>query len=327
MPSFFKSKSDSAPVESLTTSWSANVRRGLTRTRENLGIQLSNILGGGKIDEAIYEELETVLLTADIGINATTWLLDTLRNRVKRDGLTDATQLKGALKEALIALLAPLARPLDTSTEKPFIIMLTGVNGAGKTTSIGKLTHYFRSQEKSLLLAAGDTFRAAAREQLMTWGERNNVSVVSQENSDQQKGDPAAVIFDAINAAKARNIDIVLADTAGRLATQLHLMEEIKKVKRVIAKASPGAPHEVLLVLDANTGQNAVSQVKAFDDALGVTGLILTKLDGTAKGGVIAGIARQRQQNLIPLRFIGVGEGMEDLRPFDAIEFVDALFD
>ena len=327
MLSFFKSKSDSAPDESLTTSWSANVRRGLTRTRENLSIQLSNILGGGKIDEAIYEELETVLLAADIGINATTWLLDTLRKQVKRDGLTDATQLKGALKEALIALLVPLARPLDTSTEKPFIIMLTGVNGAGKTTSIGKLTHYFRSQEKSLLLAAGDTFRAAAREQLMTWGERNNVSVVSQENSDQQKGDPAAVIFDAINAAKARNIDIVLADTAGRLATQLHLMEEIKKVKRVIAKASPGAPHEVLLVLDANTGQNAVSQVEAFDDALGVTGLILTKLDGTAKGGVIAGIARQRQQNLIPLRFIGVGEGMEDLRPFDAIEFVDALFD
>ncbi len=327
MLSFFKSKSDSAPDESLTTSWSANVRRGLTRTRENLSIQLSNILGGGKIDEAIYEELETVLLAADIGINATTWLLDTLRKQVKRDGLTDATHLKGALKEALIALLVPLVRPLDTSTEKPFIIMLTGVNGAGKTTSIGKLTHYFRSQEKSLLLAAGDTFRAAAREQLMTWGERNNVSVVSQENSDQQKGDPAAVIFDAINAAKARNIDIVLADTAGRLATQLHLMEEIKKVKRVIAKASPGAPHEVLLVLDANTGQNAVSQVEAFDDALGVTGLILTKLDGTAKGGVIAGIARQRQQNLIPLRFIGVGEGMEDLRPFDAIEFVDALFD
>jgi fused signal recognition particle receptor len=205
--------------------------------------------------------------------------------------------------------------------------MLTGVNGAGKTTSIGKLTHYFQSQEKSVLLAAGDTFRAAAREQLMEWGERNNVSVVSQENNDQQKSDPAAVIFDAINAAKARNIDIVLADTAGRLATQLHLMEEIKKVKRVIAKASSGAPHEVLLVLDANTGQNAVSQVNAFDDALGVTGLILTKLDGTAKGGVIAGIARQRQQNPIPLRFIGVGEGIEDLRPFDAMEFVDALFD
>ncbi|MEE8618166.1 MAG: signal recognition particle-docking protein FtsY [Nitrosomonadaceae bacterium] len=327
MLSFFKSKNDSAPAETLTTNWAANVRRGLSRTRENLSKQLSNVLGGGKIDEAIYEELETVLLTADIGINATTWLLDTLRKRVKQDGLTDATQLKGALKEALIALLAPLARPLDTSTEKPFIIMLAGVNGSGKTTSIGKLTHYFRSQEKSVLLAAGDTFRAAAREQLMTWGERNNVSVISQENSDQQKGDPAAVIFDAINAAKARSIDILLADTAGRLATQLHLMEEIKKVKRVIAKANPGAPHEVLLVLDANTGQNAVSQVQAFDDALSVTGLILTKLDGTAKGGVIAAIARQRQQNPIPLRFIGVGEGMEDLRPFDAREFVDALFD
>ncbi len=327
MLSFFKSKNDSAPAETLTTNWAANVRRGLSRTRENLSKQLSNVLGGGKIDEAIYEELETVLLTADIGINATTWLLDTLRKRVKQDGLTDATQLKGALKEALIALLAPLARPLDTSTEKPFIIMLTGVNGSGKTTSIGKLTHYFRSQEKSVLLAAGDTFRAAAREQLMTWGERNNVSVISQESSDQQKGDPAAVIFDAINAAKARSIDILLADTAGRLATQLHLMEEIKKVKRVIAKANPGAPHEVLLVLDANTGQNAVSQVQAFDDALSVTGLILTKLDGTPKGGVIAAIARQRQQNPIPLRFIGVGEGMEDLRPFDAREFVDALFD
>ena len=327
MLSFFKSKNDSAPAETLTTNWAANVRRGLSRTRENLSKQLSNVLGGGKIDEAIYEELETVLLTADIGINATTWLLDTLRKRVKQDGLTDATQLKGALKEALIALLAPLARPLDTSTEKPFIIMLTGVNGSGKTTSIGKLTHYFRSQEKSVLLAAGDTFRAAAREQLMTWGERNNVSVISQENSDQQKGDPAAVIFDAINAAKARSIDILLADTAGRLATQLHLMEEIKKVKRVIAKANPGAPHEVLLVLDANTGQNAVSQVQAFDDALSVTGLILTKLDGTPKGGVIAAIARQRQQNPIPLRFIGVGEGMDDLRPFDAREFVDALFD
>ncbi len=327
MLSFFKSKNDSAPAETLTTNWAANVRRGLSRTRENLSKQLSNVLGGGKIDEAIYEELETVLLTADIGINATTWLLDTLRKRVKQDGLTDATQLKGALKEALIALLVPLARPLDTSTEKPFIIMLTGVNGSGKTTSIGKLTHYFRSQEKSVLLAAGDTFRAAAREQLMTWGERNNVSVISQESSDQQKGDPAAVIFDAINAAKARSIDILLADTAGRLATQLHLMEEIKKVKRVIAKANPGAPHEVLLVLDANTGQNAVSQVQAFDDALSVTGLILTKLDGTPKGGVIAAIARQRQQNPIPLRFIGVGEGMEDLRPFDAREFVDALFD
>ena len=292
-----------------------------------LGKRLSGILGGGKIDENLYEELETVLITADVGIDATTWLLGTLRKQVKKEGLTDATQLKEALKESLLILLAPLIRPLDLSIEKPFVIMITGVNGAGKTTSVGKLAHYFQSQEKSILLAAGDTFRAAAREQLIIWGKRNNVSVVSQDASQQQRGDSAAVIFDAVNAAKARNIDIVLADTAGRLATQLHLMEEIKKVKRVISKAIPSAPHEVLLVLDANTGQNTVNQVKAFDDALGISGLILTKLDGTAKGGVIAAIAMQRQQNPIPLYFIGTGEGIEDLQPFDARKFVEALFD
>ena len=292
-----------------------------------LGKRLSGILGGGKIDENLYEELETVLITADVGIDATTWLLSTLRKQVKKEGLTDATQLKGALKESLLILLAPLIRPLDSSIEKPFVIMIAGVNGAGKTTSVGKLAHYFQSQEKSILLAAGDTFRAAAREQLIIWGKRNNISVVSQDNNHQQKGDSAAVIFDAVNAAKARNIDIVLADTAGRLATQLHLMEEIKKVKRVISKAIPSAPHEVLLVLDANTGQNTVTQVKAFDDALGITGLILTKLDGTAKGGVIAAIAMQRQQNPIPLYFIGTGEGIEDLQPFDARKFVETLFD
>ena len=292
-----------------------------------LGKRLSGILGGGKIDENLYEELETVLITADVGIDATTWLLGTLRKQVKKEGLTDATQLKEALKESLLILLAPLIRPLDSSIEKPFVIMITGVNGAGKTTSVGKLAHYFQSQEKSILLAAGDTFRAAAREQLIIWGKRNNISVVSQDTNQQQKGDSAAVIFDAVNAAKARNIDIVLADTAGRLATQLHLMEEIKKVKRVISKAIPSAPHEVLLVLDANTGQNTVNQVKAFDDALGITGLILTKLDGTAKGGVIAAIAMQRQQNPIPLYFIGTGEGIEDLQPFDARKFVEALFD
>ncbi len=292
-----------------------------------LGKRLSGILGGGKIDENLYEELETVLITADVGIDATTWLLSTLRKQVKKEGLTDATQLKEALKESLLILLAPLIRPLDLSIEKPFVIMITGVNGAGKTTSIGKLAHYFQSQEKSILLAAGDTFRAAAREQLIIWGKRNNISVVSQDNNHQQKGDSAAVIFDAVNAAKARNIDILLADTAGRLATQLHLMEEIKKVKRVISKAIPSAPHEVLLVLDANTGQNTVNQVRAFDDALGITGLILTKLDGTAKGGVIAAIAMQRQQNPIPLYFIGTGEGIEDLQPFDARKFVETLFD
>ena len=328
MLSFFKSKNSPAPTEVMPAGWAAKVRQGLSRTRENLGRQLSGLFGGGKIDAALYEELETILLAADAGVNATAWLLDELRRQVKRDGLVDAAQLKGALQEALINLLAPLAQPLDVGTNKPFIIMLTGVNGAGKTTSIGKLAKYFQSQGKSVLLAAGDTFRAAAREQLMAWGERNNVAVIAQESSGQQKGDPAAVIFDAINAAKARGIDIVLADTAGRLATQLHLMEEIKKVKRVIAKAEPGAPHEVLLVLDANTGQNAINQVQAFDDALGVTGLILTKLDGTAKGGVIAAIARQRQQSLpLPIRFLGVGEGVDDLRPFDAREFVEALFD
>ena len=292
-----------------------------------LGKRLSGILGSGKIDENLYEELETVLITADVGIDATTWLLSTLRKQVKKEGLTDATQLKEALKETLLILLAPLIRPFDSGIEKPFVIMITGVNGAGKTTSVGKLAHYFQSQEKSILLAAGDTFRAAAREQLIIWGKRNNVSVVSQDTNQQQRGDSAAVIFDAVNAAKARNIDIVLADTAGRLATQLHLMEEIKKVKRVISKAIPSAPHEVLLVLDANTGQNTVNQVKAFDDALGVTGLILTKLDGTAKGGVIAAIAMQHQQNPIPLYFIGTGEGIEDLQPFDARKFVEALFD
>ena len=291
-----------------------------------LGKRLSGILGSGKIDENLYEELETVLITADVGIDATTWLLSTLRKQVKKEGLTDPTQLKEALKEALLILLAPLIRPFDSGIEKPFVIMITGVNGAGKTTSVGKLAHYFQSQEKSILLAAGDTFRAAAREQLIIWGKRNNVSVVSQDTNQQQRGDSAAVIFDAVNAAKARNIDIVLADTAGRLATQLHLMEEIKKVKRVISKAIPSAPHEVLLVLDANTGQNTVNQVKAFDDALGVTGLILTKLDGTAKGGVIAAIAMQCQQNPIPLYFIGTGEGIEDLQPFDARKFVEALF-
>ncbi|MEO7560204.1 MAG: signal recognition particle-docking protein FtsY, partial [Nitrosospira sp.] len=328
MPSFFKSKNSAAPDRAMPTNWATKVRQGLSRTRDNLGKQLSGLFGGGKIDETLYEELETILLTADTGVNATTWLLDELRKQVKRDGLTDAAQLKGALQQALVELLAPLAQPLDTGTNKPFIIMLTGVNGAGKTTSIGKLANHFQLQGKTVLLAAGDTFRAAAREQLMAWGERNNVAVIAQETGSQQKGDPAAVIFDAVSAAKARGIDIVLADTAGRLATQLHLMEEIKKVKRVIAKAEPDAPHEILLVLDANTGQNAVNQVQAFDDALGLTGLIITKLDGTAKGGVIAAIARQRRQKQpLPIRFIGVGEGMDDLRPFDASEFVEALFD
>jgi fused signal recognition particle receptor len=221
------------------------------------------------------------------------------------------------LKASLAALLAPLEAPLVIGPERPFVIMLAGVNGAGKTTSIGKLARHFQEQGLSVLLAAGDTFRAAAREQLVAWGDRNNVAVIAQDG-----GDPAAVMFDAIAAAKARGIDVVLADTAGRLPTQLNLMDEIRKVRRVIQKADPAAPHETLLVLDANTGQNALAQVRAFDDALGLTGLILTKLDGSAKGGVVAAIAKERP---VPLRFIGVGEGIEDLKPFVVDEFVDAL--
>ena len=337
MFNFFKSKKDPAEsspesgnsesVSEDKVSFSSRIRQGLTRTRQNLGNQLSGLFGSGKIDEALYEELETILLTADAGVNATEWLLNNLRNQVKRDGLTEAAQMKHALQEILIKLLEPLQQPIDIMAKKPFVFMITGVNGVGKTTSIGKLAYYFKLQGKSVLLAAGDTFRAAAREQLVAWGERNNITVIAQESDSGKKSDPAAVIFDAVNAAKARDIDIVLADTAGRLTTQLHLMEEIKKVKRVIGKAIPDAPHEVLVVLDANTGQNAISQVKVFDEALGVTGLILTKLDGTAKGGIVAAIAGLYPQNPPALRYIGVGEGLEDLKPFDAKEFVEALID
>ncbi|HUW51152.1 MAG TPA: signal recognition particle-docking protein FtsY [Sulfuricella sp.] len=319
MLSFFRSDktADESPEQPI--GWAARLRQGLAKTRDNLGKQISGLLGGGKIDDELYEELETALLSADVGVGATQHLLDDLRARVKRDKLEDAAQLKTALRDGLQALLAPLEAPLDISARKPYVIMLAGVNGAGKTTTIGKLAKHFQAQGKSVLLAAGDTFRAAAREQLAVWGERNNVTVIAQQGSDS-----AAVIFDAIQAARARGIDIVLADTAGRLPTQLHLMEELKKIKRVIAKAEPDAPHEIMLVLDANTGQNAITQVKSFDDALQVTGLVLTKLDGTAKGGVIAAIAKIRP---IPVRFIGVGEKIDDLRPFVAREFVEALFE
>jgi len=299
--------------------WTARLKEGLARTRKVLNTDLKDLFAGGPIDEAFFDELETTLLLADVGVSATEQLIGDLRATVRREGLRERQQLKGALREALLRLLKPIAVPLVVDSPQPFIVMLAGVNGAGKTTSIGKIAKYYQQQGKSILLAAGDTFRAAAREQLQVWGERNNVAVIAQ-----QSGDAAAVIFDAINAAKARAIDIVLCDTAGRLPTQLHLMEEIAKVKRVIAKAVPGAPHEILLVLDANTGQNALNQVKTFDDALGVTGLVLTKLDGTAKGGVIAAIARAYK---IPVRFIGVGEAVDDLQPFSAEEFVDALLD
>ena len=300
-------------------SWSERLKAGLSRTRQQLGGGLASLFGRRRIDEDLLEELESTLLMADCGVEATTHLIDGLRTRWKRERLETADQLQGALADGLHAIIAPLEQPLEVSAHAPFIIMIAGVNGAGKTTSIGKLAKYFQAHGKSVLLAAGDTFRAAAREQLMTWGERNNVTVVAQDG-----GDAAAVIFDAIAAARARGIDVVLADTAGRLPTQLHLMEEIAKVRRVIAKAEPSGPHEVLLVLDANIGQNALAQVKAFDKAIGVTGLVVTKLDGTAKGGVLAAIARQCPK---PLRFIGVGEGIDDLQPFHAREFVDALFE
>ena len=319
MLSFLK-RDKSEITDGARNGWGAKLWQGLAATRARLGAQLATVFGAGrKIDEALFEELESVLLASDVGFEATAHLLGATRTRVRSQGLTHASQIREVLKQALIELLTPLQQPLDISRASPFVILIAGVNGAGKTTSIGKLTRLFQSEGKSVLLAAGDTFRAAAREQLQVWGDRNNVTVIAQEG-----GDTAAVVFDAIQSAKARKIDVVIADTAGRLPTQLHLMEEIRKVKRVIAKAIPDAPHEVLLVIDANNGQNSVSQVKAFDAALGVTGIVLTKLDGTAKGGSVAAIARHKP---IPLRFIGVGEGIGDLRPFSAGEFVEALFE
>ncbi|SAK40453.1 signal recognition particle-docking protein FtsY [Caballeronia hypogeia] len=294
-------------------SWLSRLRHGLSKTSSNL----TGIFVSAKIDEDLYEELETALLMSDAGVDATEFLLESLREKVRADRLTEASQVKAALRELLVDLLRPLEKSLMLGRAQPLVMMIAGVNGVGKTTSIGKLAKHLQRFNQSVLLAAGDTFRAAAREQLTVWGERNNVMVIAQES-----GDAAAVIYDAVGAARARKIDVMMADTAGRLPTQLHLMEELRKVRRVIAKAMPDAPHEVLLVIDANTGQNALAQVKAFDDALGLTGLIVTKLDGTAKGGIIAAIARQRP---VPVYFIGVGEKVEDLQPFSAEEFADAL--
>lgn len=300
-------------------SWRERLKAGLARTRAQFGGKLKSIFSRGKVDDELLEELETLLLTCDVGMEATQHLLNELKMRAKKNRVDTPEGIQQALSAAMHDLLLPLEKPLQISSQRPFIIMIAGVNGAGKTTSIGKLAKYFHAQGLSVLLAAGDTFRAAAREQLQSWGERNNVTVISQES-----GDPAAVIFDAISAARARGVDIVLADTAGRLPTQLHLMEEIAKVRRVIQKADPSGPHETLLVLDANFGQNALQQVTAFDRSIAVTGLIVTKLDGTAKAGVVAAIARQCPK---PIRFIGVGEGIDDLRPFIARDFVDGLFE
>ncbi|WP_425500772.1 signal recognition particle-docking protein FtsY [Pseudaquabacterium terrae] len=293
--------------------WMDRLRGGLQKT----GAGITQVFVGTRIDDHLYEELEAALLMADTGVKATEHLLQDLKRRVKDSKATDPQQVKTLLADALTDLLKPLEKALVVGQYQPTVVMVVGVNGAGKTTSIGKLTRHLADAEQSVLLAAADTFRAAAREQLAVWADRNRVEIVSQEGAD-----PAAVTFDAVSAAKARGRDVVIADTAGRLPTQLHLMEELKKIRRVIAKADLTAPHEVLLVVDGNTGQNALTQVKAFDDALTLTGLIVTKLDGTAKGGVLAAIARERP---VPVYFIGVGEKLEDLETFDAREFAQAL--
>jgi len=307
-----------AEGEEARRGWLAKLKAGLRKT----GSGIAQAFVGARIDETLYEELETALLMADAGPSATAHLLDDLRRRVKATGATDPQAVKDLLVQALAELLAPLQRPLELQTAAPTVIMVVGVNGAGKTTSIGKLTHHLADGGQKVLLAAADTFRAAAREQLAVWGDRNRVDIVSQ-----QGGDPAAVSFDAVTAGRARGCDVVIADTAGRLPTQAHLMEELKKIRRTLAKACEGAPHEVLLVVDGNTGQNALAQVQAFDAAVELTGIIVTKLDGTAKGGVLASIARWAQTARRPLAvyFVGVGEKLEDLQPFDAGEFAQAL--
>lgn len=306
-------KSETDALTAPKSSWISRLKSGLAKTSSNF----SRLFVGAKIDEDLYEELEAALLTSDAGVEATEFLLSSLKRVVKEENLTDAEQVRLALKRLLFAMLSPLQKPLELGRFQPLVMMITGVNGAGKTTTIGKLAKHLQKHQQTVLLAAGDTFRAAAREQLSVWGDRNGITVIAQES-----GDPAAVAFDAVASATARGINVVMVDTAGRLPTQLHLMEELKKIKRVIAKGSNTAPHEVLLVIDGNTGQNALAQVKAFDDALGLTGLIITKLDGTAKGGVLAAIAKTRP---IPVYFIGVGEQIEDLQAFNAGEFVEAL--
>ncbi|MBI2772725.1 MAG: signal recognition particle-docking protein FtsY [Burkholderiales bacterium] len=308
-----------APVAPERKGWLDKLSAGLRKT----GSSISEVFTGGQIDDHLYEELETALLMADTGVKATQHLLDEVKRRVAASGATRPVQVKNILADSLTQLLRPLEKPLVIGEFKPTVIMVAGVNGAGKTTSIGKLTKHLATEGATVLLAAADTFRAAAREQLAVWADRNTVEIVSQEG-----GDPAAVSFDAVTAGKARGKDVVLVDTAGRLPTQLHLMEELKKIKRVVAKADATAPHEVLLVIDGNTGQNALAQVKAFDDTLGLTGLIVTKLDGTAKGGVLAAIAQwgaERTGGPVPVYFIGVGEKLEDLETFSAREFALAL--
>ena len=311
-----------APPELERRGWVDKLRGGLRKT----GSSIAQVFTGTKIDDALYEELEAALLMADAGVKATEFLLADLKRRVKEAKATDPVAVKVLLTDALADLLKPLEKTLTVGEHVPTVVMIVGVNGAGKTTSIGKLTRHLADANQKVLLAAADTFRAAAREQLAVWAGRNQVEIVSQEG-----GDPAAVAFDAIIAGKARGCDVVIADTAGRLTTQTHLMDELKKIRRVIAKAQAGAPHEVLLVVDGNTGQNALTQVQVFDAALQLTGLIITKLDGTAKGGVLAAVALWSRERMlqgaqpVPVYFIGVGEKLEDLQTFNAREFAQAL--
>lgn len=296
--------------------WFSRLKKGLARTRVNI----VGLFSGGVIDDDFLEELEYALITADVGVQASTRILQRLRDTIKLKGLKTQDEVRLALRDEIARMLAPAQRELDIEQAHPLVIMMTGVNGAGKTTSIGKISKYLSQRGKSVLLAAGDTFRAAAREQLAVWGDRNQIEVIAQ-----QGGDPAAVVFDAVSAGKARGTDVVIADTAGRLPTQINLMEELRRIRRAQDKAMTGAPHEAILVVDGTNGQNALTQVKAFDAAVGLTGLIVTKLDGTAKGGVLVAITQMRPENPLPIYFIGVGEAIDDLQPFNAVQFANAL--
>ena len=296
--------------------WFSRLKNGLARTRVNI----VGLFSGGVIDDDFLEELEYALITADVGVQASTRILQRLRDTIKLKGLKTQDEVRLALRDEIARMLAPAQRELDIEQAHPLVIMMTGVNGAGKTTSIGKISKYLSQRGKSVLLAAGDTFRAAAREQLAVWGDRNQIEVIAQ-----QGGDPAAVVFDAVSAGKARGTDVVIADTAGRLPTQINLMEELRRIRRAQDKAMTGAPHEAILVVDGTNGQNALTQVKAFDAAVGLTGLIVTKLDGNAKGGVLVAITQMRPENPLPIYFIGVGEAFDYLQPFNAVQFANAL--
>lgn len=294
----------------------SRLKQGLERTR----INLAGLFSGAVIDEDFFEELETSLIAADIGVESTNLILERLRDTVKLRGLKTPEEVRLALRDEIKRILLPAQKPLDVNRTKPFVMMMAGVNGAGKTTTIGKIAKWLAADNKTVLLAAADTFRAAAREQLAVWGERNRIDVVSQTG-----GDPAAVVFDAVSAGKARGLDVVIADTAGRLPTQTNLMEELGRIRRAQGKALEGAPHEVILVVDGTNGQNALTQVKAFDAFAQLTGLIVTKLDGTAKGGVLVAITASRGDRPLPIYFVGVGEKIDDLQPFNAEAFADAL--